>query len=141
MKTIMRNGMVLYEDRPGVYSTHSESGANYIEYYTGEIIKARRNELKLSQQQLADRVGVNIGTISRYESGKIETVSHERLQQLAKALDCTIDYLHARTDDPHESFTTEYDPQTERVMEYFKRLSPDQKTAVEAIVKTMVQEE
>ena len=36
---------------------------------TGQIIKSRRSELKLSQKQLADLVGVQPSTISRWETG------------------------------------------------------------------------
>ena len=96
----------------------------------------------MSQQELADRIGVNIGTISRYESGHIETISWERKQQFAAALNCTTDYLDAFTDDPYESLQhPTYDGQTERAMALFRRLAPNQKAAVEAIMKSMVQEE
>lgn len=141
MKQIIVNGTILYEVRPGVYES-AGPGVILREHNTGEIIKARRQELKMTQQNLADKIGVNIGTISRYESGKIETMTYERESQFAEALDCTIDYLDAFVDDPHESLRSpEFDGQTKRIIAYFSRLSPDQKAAVEAIMKSMVQEE
>lgn len=142
MKTIIENGIELYEVRPGVYESGPKGNLTYRKVFPGEIIKARRQDLKMTQQELADLIGVNIGTISRYESGNIETITYERRQQIAAALDCTIDYLYAYTDNPHESLQSpKHDAQTERIMAYFNRLAPDQKAAVEAIMKSMVQEE
>lgn len=141
MKEIIKEGLVLREVRPGVYEG-TDNGVTYRELYPGEIIKGRRQELKMTQQELADRIGVNIGTISRYESGYIENISLERKQQFAVALNCTVDYLDALTDNPLEALErAEYDEQTERAVRLFRRLAPDQKAAVEAIMKSMVQEE
>lgn len=39
-------------------------------YYFGEILKARRNELKLSQEDLAKKVGKKRPYISRIENGE-----------------------------------------------------------------------
>ena len=36
----------------------------------GEFVKQRRNELKITQPQLAEAVGVRIATISDFENGK-----------------------------------------------------------------------
>lgn len=142
MKTIIENGIELYEVRPGVYESDPKGNITYRKVFPGEIIKARRQDLKMTQQELADRIGVNIGTISRYESGNIETIAYERRQQIASALDCTIDYLDAYTDNPHETLQfPKHDAQSERILAYFNRLAPDQKAAVEAIMKSMVQEE
>ena len=137
MKTIIRNGMELHEIRPGVYECN-ENGIEYRYINTGEIIKARRQDLKMSQQELADRIGVNIGTISRYESGKIETVSIERKKMIADALDCTEDYLDALVEDPHESLGSEWSQQEIDLVELFRDLSSDQRAAILTMMKGMV---
>ncbi|MDR1884475.1 MAG: helix-turn-helix domain-containing protein [Prevotella sp.] len=41
-----------------------------IAYYFGEILKARRKELKLTQQQLADKAGKERSYIARIEKGE-----------------------------------------------------------------------
>ncbi len=127
--------------RPGVYEEATGSNLTFREVYVGEIIADRRKQLKMSQQELADKVGVNRSTISRYESGTYKKISYKMLDQIAQVLDMTDDYLWARTDDPHESLQNEYDDETERAIALFRRLSPDQKAAVETIMKSMVQEE
>ncbi len=56
---------------------------------TGERIKARRIELGLNADQLAEIVGVNRATIYRYENGGIENMSTDVLRPLADALHTT----------------------------------------------------
>lgn len=52
----------------------------------GEFIKDRRTLLKLSQQELADKIGVSKSAISRYENGSIGNMGLDKAQALAKAL-------------------------------------------------------
>ncbi len=56
-------------------------------------IALERNRRGISTSQLADMVGVNIGTINRYEKGVIKTIPVETLRKLASALGCTYDEL------------------------------------------------
>lgn len=56
----------------------------------GDIIKNKRFELKLSQQELERRSGVTQSMISKIESGDSENVSIELLRKLAKALNCKL---------------------------------------------------
>lgn len=57
-------------------------------YYFGEIIKNRRKELKMSQDQLADLVGKKRPYISRIENGEDMRISN--LMLIANALDLSI---------------------------------------------------
>ena len=52
----------------------------------GKAIQARRNEVRLGQEDLAHRVGVSQQTISRWEGGR-GVPSPRRLTQLAEALE------------------------------------------------------
>lgn len=58
----------------------------------GEKIKELRIERKLSQEQLAAKIGVATNTVSQYESGKSKT-SIDVLANLAVELDTTTDFL------------------------------------------------
>lgn len=58
----------------------------------GKTIEKRRKELKLSQENLAELVGVSRGTISCWENDK-KSPSGEHLELLAKALQLTVDQL------------------------------------------------
>jgi len=57
-------------------------------YYFGEIIKSRRKELKLSQDDLAKLVGKKRPYISRIENG--EDIRISNLVLIANALDLSI---------------------------------------------------
>lgn len=52
----------------------------------GNRIKQRRKELGLTMQELAEKIGLNISTISRYESGKIEKVKIPVIKSLSEVL-------------------------------------------------------
>ena len=55
-------------------------------YYYGEILKERRKELKITQQQLADRVGKDRSYIAYIEKGKTD-MQLSTFLNIANALD------------------------------------------------------
>lgn len=59
----------------------------------GDRLKERREELGLTLQQLADKIGVSNATVQRYESGRIKTPRMPQLQALAKVLNVDTNYL------------------------------------------------
>lgn len=65
-----------------------------------DIFKIRltllRKEKKLTQTELAERMGVNKATISKYEKG-IASPSYEMLWNLAEFFDVSVDYLIGRS--------------------------------------------
>ena len=52
----------------------------------GNKIKKRRNELNLTQKDLADYVGVTEATVSRWESGDINNMRIDKITKLSEAL-------------------------------------------------------
>ena len=61
--------------------------------HVGRRLRWRRQELKLSQQELADRLGVTFQQVQKYENGK-NRVSAGRLFELARALETRITYFY-----------------------------------------------
>ena len=59
----------------------------------GERIKARRKELKMSADKLAEKIGKDRSTIFRYEKGDIENLPLDILEPIALALNTTPQYL------------------------------------------------
>lgn len=59
----------------------------------GYRIKERREELRMSQEELSEKSGVNRTTISMIETGKAEQVLTGTLVALAKALETTVDKI------------------------------------------------
>ena len=50
------------------------------------LISDRRKELGLTIEELANAIGVNKGTVSRWESGEIDNMRRDKIAMLAKAL-------------------------------------------------------
>ena len=67
-----------------------------------ERIKTLRESSKMTQNQLADLVGVAQVMISRYEKG-LKKPGFETIQRLAKVFDVSTDYLMGITDTPRNS--------------------------------------
>ena len=59
----------------------------------GERIQKRREELNMTQLQLAEAIGVKEATVSRYESGKIPNPPQKRIKLLTMALKVDPNYL------------------------------------------------
>lgn len=65
----------------------------------GDALKRFRKQMKLSQTDVAERLGMLQQTYSRYESGKFSPRADD-LIKLADAYDVTTDYLLGRSDEP-----------------------------------------
>ena len=53
-------------------------------------LKTQRNYKKLTQKQLAKTLGVSRQTVNYWESGKSKISTLKQVQNLCKALDCSI---------------------------------------------------
>ncbi|WP_035571563.1 helix-turn-helix domain-containing protein [Halonatronum saccharophilum] len=62
-----------------------------------ERIRKLRKENKLTQQQLADKIGVGRATIAGYET-KGKEPGYDTLSKLAEIFNVSVDYLLGRTD-------------------------------------------
>lgn len=60
---------------------------------TGELMKARRKELGISAETVAEKLNVSPATIYRYERGDIEKLPGTILAPLAEVLQTTPRYL------------------------------------------------
>lgn len=56
-------------------------------------IAIERRKKGISTSQLAEMIGVNIGTLNRYENGVIKTIPVETLHKIASSLECSFDEL------------------------------------------------
>lgn len=71
---------------------------NDITIKIGERIQARRKELDLTQEVIANRLSLNKSTIARYESGAVEKIKLPVIQAMAQILDVNPDWLALKTD-------------------------------------------
>lgn len=59
----------------------------------GRKIRELRKEKGMTQKELAYLVDLSEGSISKYENGKVEEATNNKLSQFANALNTTLSYL------------------------------------------------
>ncbi|MGD2134205.1 MAG: helix-turn-helix transcriptional regulator [Maricaulaceae bacterium] len=67
--------------------------ANDIDLYVGKRLRRRRRLLGLTQQQLAESVGIRFQQIQKYECGA-NRISASRLYELSEALHVSVQYFY-----------------------------------------------
>ena len=65
----------------------------------GQSVRLRRKDLRMSQQVLADAIGVSFQQVQKYERGT-NRISFSRLVEIAHTLDCRVGDLVQNLDDP-----------------------------------------
>lgn len=83
-----------------------------------ERIKARRKELALTADEVANALGISRATVYRYESSEIEKLPITILEPLAKVLKTTPSYLMGWSD-----AQTVYEPKKEILISNFDSLN------------------
>jgi len=75
----------------------SEGDPNPVDVHVGARIKWRRKVLKLSQQQLAERLGLTFQQVQKYEKG-LNRVGASRLWDVSRVLGVSMDFFFADMD-------------------------------------------
>lgn len=96
-------------------------------------IKERREELKMSRQELADKIGVTPSAIANYENG-VSSPKIELLYKLFDVLQCDANYLYQ---DEMKNFTDNNEFRLSKdemkIIEHYRLLSDKGKNAVQYI--------
>lgn len=92
-------------------STLTAMRATIVPMSIGDRIKAKRKVLDLTQQQLADQVGVTRSAVTQIEKGDVRDPRPEHLLKYAKALKMSVEELvhgatQARAEQPLASYAT-----------------------------------
>lgn len=66
-------------------------------------IKERRLALNLTQEELAQRLGLQKSAIAKYESGRVENIKRSVLAKMAEILECSPTYLMGWDDEQPSS--------------------------------------
>ena len=117
-----------------------------MEEYSVRIRKLRR-EQDLTQQQLADKLGVSKSAVSMYERGE-RRPNFEVADSLAAYFDCSIGYISGSSDlrgsypraypcpdeDNVDKKEADLDPSERQVLEAYRRASDEIKSVVERIL-------
>ena len=95
----------------------------------GDRIRLRRQELKMSADELAEKLGKNRATIYRYESNDIENLPINILPELAKALCCSEAYLMGWAE-KKSTLPDEDSALNAMILERFAKLTPENRLEV-----------
>ena len=112
---------------------------------TGARIRERRDQLNMSAQQLADKVGIAKTTIIRYEKGEIEKIPYLNFLKILIALETTPkdllseeEYeLVVKTDELRGFYNALGNAQKE-MMEKLTKLSPGDVKIVDAVAQGLI---
>jgi transcriptional regulator with XRE-family HTH domain len=66
--------------------------ANSTDRYVGKRVRMRRLMIKMSQEKLADRLGLTFQQVQKYEKG-VNRISASRLREMAAALQVPIQFF------------------------------------------------
>jgi len=89
----------------------------------GEKIKRRRKELRISQEELAETLGVTYQQVQRYENGK-NKLNVENIQTVAKALTMPVSYFFEAEKAPMiaEMPAPYFSSEESRLLSYFRKI-------------------
>ena len=114
---------------------------------TGARIRERREQLNMSAQQLADKVGIAKTTIIRYENGEIEKIPYLNFLKILIALETTPkdllseeEYeLVVKTDELRGFYNVLGNAQKEMI-EKLTKLSPGDVKIVDAVAQGLIEQ-
>lgn len=69
-------------------------------------IKESRLQYKLTQEELAEKLGLQKSAIAKYENGRVENIKRTTIEEMAKIFNCAPSYLMG-WDDQSEKFNIE----------------------------------
>jgi transcriptional regulator with XRE-family HTH domain len=79
--------------------TGNDKAPNPIDIHVGKRIRARRKDVRVSQEKLAEQLGLTFQQIQKYEKGA-NRVSASKLYDIARALNASIEYFFRGLADP-----------------------------------------
>lgn len=104
-----------------------------------ERIKLLRERKGMTQDDLAERLGMNRANISNYERGIVTNIPADVLNKMADLFGTTVDYVLGRTNDTSSSEPTveEFDEEVRALARDIQHLESDNKDLLKAMIKTM----
>lgn len=130
------------------------STPNPVDVHVGERLRSRRSLLSISQEKLADAVGITFQQVQKYERGA-NRISASRLWQFSRLLDVPVAYffenytekgrkaaLQGLADNDQEAFVSEDDIMSKKetlnlVREYYSISDPKKRKDLFHMIKTM----
>lgn len=107
-------------------------------HFRGDRLRQLRQRAKLTQAELANKIGASEKQANRWETRNVEPTGHHLLQ-LAQYFDVTIEYLLGMSDDPGGyQFPRELSPLQRRILSAMDRGDLD---ALNALILQFIREQ
>jgi len=103
-----------------------------LDKFTGQRIRAARLAIGLSQEGLADKIGLTFQQVQKYEKG-MNRITAGRLDQVAQILGCPLLWLFGKDED-----TGVVPTPNQMLAERIGQLGPEQRAALEQMTKAML---
>ena len=104
-----------------------------------KYLRDRRLELGLSLRDVAQIVGVNASTVTRWENGDIENMKRDKIEMYAKALQISPTIIMGWEEVP-SGFMAELTNYEEQLLDKFRALPPHRQHDVERIINMYYEE-
>lgn len=120
-----------------------------VDVYVGAMIRKRRKELGLSQQGLAEALGITFQQVQKYESG-FNRISASKLFQTSRTLQVPITYFYEGKPEvgieaasPSEQTVTAFGLSAEGIelAQYYPKLSKISRRSINAVVRAMLHDQ
>jgi transcriptional regulator with XRE-family HTH domain len=109
----------------------------------GQRIRTRRMEMKISQQELGELLGVSFQQIQKYENGA-NRISFSRLVQIARALKCRVVDLMDVLDGPDRETTGDLDlltrmrtPGALELLAAYEQMPPEARASLVGLLRAL----
>ena len=100
-------------------------------------IKKKKNELKLTNDQLAERSGIPLGTLSKILAGMSDSPKLSNLIALCGALGCSVEYIVSGTPDNHHNYTLNVEEIA--LIEDYRRLDGWGKSLIDSVMSNQLE--
>lgn len=83
----------------------------------GAIIKQEREKAQLTQEELAEKLGLQKSAIAKYENGRVENIKRSVVQKMAAIFNCDPAYLMGLRDNQEAEQSSAYymNPETAEI--------------------------
>lgn len=101
----------------------------------GKLLRRRREELDLTQRQIASYVGVTESAVSRWESGEIDNMRRDRIAKLAEILEISPLVIMGAEEFNNKPSTLSFDQAT--LLSYFDSMNQEGKEMALGLIRSL----
>lgn len=100
-----------------------------------ERIKERRLAMKYTQEELAEKLGLQKSAIAKYENGRVENIKRSVISKMAEILECSPAYLMGWT--VETNYSAQLDSGESMLIECYRNLPIESQKRLEAYASAL----